>query len=88
MTRPVGFGGPWKLVSSPVSGALTLGMHFLAGRFRPLAGPTWCQRLACLLSQDVGFTSQVSPEFLEIRSLVACPLWLNAQKKNIYFFFF
>lgn len=87
MTRPVGFGGAWKLVSFPVSGALTPGMHFLAGGFRPLSGPTWCQKLACLLSQDVGFTSQVFPEFSKILSLTACPLWLNAQK-NIYFFFF
>lgn len=55
------------------------------GGFRPLLGPTWCQKLACLLSQDVGFTSQVFPEFLKILSLAACPLWLNAQK-NIYFF--
>lgn len=38
-----------------------------------LTGPTWCQKLACLLSQDVGFTSQVFPEFVKILFLAACP---------------
>lgn len=51
-----------------------------------LPGPTWCQKLACLLSQDVGFTSQVFPEFVKILFLAACPQWIHAQKKNLPFF--
>lgn len=56
--------GPW----SPDPVASTSWLDVL-----DLTGPTWCQKLACLLSQDVGFTSQVFPEFVKIPFLAACP---------------
>ena len=78
MKRPVGFDGAWKvLLPSPCLGqglwspdpvASTSWLEVLG-----LTGPTWCQKLACLLSQDVGFTSQVFPEFVKVLFLAACP---------------
>lgn len=38
-----------------------------------LAGPAWCQKPACLLSPDVGFTSQMLPEFAKIPFVASCP---------------
>lgn len=56
--------GPWSL--GPV--ASTSWLEVLG-----LTGPPWCQKLACLLSRDVGFTSGVFPEFVKIPFLAACP---------------
>lgn len=61
VSRPPGLWGPDPVASTSwleVSG---------------LTGPTWCQKLACLLSQDVGFPSQVFPGFVKILFLATCP---------------
>lgn len=44
----------------------------------------WCQKRVCLLSQDVGFTSQVFPEFVKILFLASYLWCLNAQKIFIF----
>lgn len=76
MKRPVGVDGAWKVLLPPASARGLWSPDPVAStswlEVFGLPGPTWCQKLACLLSQDVGFTSQVFPEFVKILFLAAC----------------
>lgn len=76
MKRPVGSVGQGELCSlpperGPRSPDPAAGASWLQAL--GLAGPAWCQKPACPLSLDVGFTSQVLPEFTKIPFVASCP---------------